>query len=203
MANRSDFKIYLKTDRCDLVPQNFHGHIYLNHNEQFGIVIENNSNLKVKAHFFLSGESVGVLIVNPRSIEVLKRPIVGVDRCFQYCAFGTKTAVYGKLNEYKPHSDEITVIIRPQKPTESQDNICVPECADYGVSSSKSITIETDGPVSNRGGIVLNQNISHQKFKLAKFFETRGEYYYTLLLRTIKESLTTNQVIPLCEMMDH
>ena len=177
----------------------------MKHNEQFSIVIENNSNLKVKAQCFLSGENIGVLILNPRSVEVVKRPIIGVDRCFQYCAFGTKNALEGKLSSSNPHSDEITVVIRPQRPRDSQDELHETNKNRYASANTthRSLQIETDGNVSHRGGIVLGQNISHQKFKLVPFFETSGEYYYTLLLRTIKKSLTTNQIIPLCEMMEH
>ena len=205
MANRSKFRIYLRSNRGDIIPQTFEGEIYLKHNEQFSIVIENNSNLKVKAQCFLSGENIGVLILNPRSVEVVKRPIIGVDRCFQYCAFGIKNALEGKLSSSHPHSDEITVVIRPQKPRDSQDELHETNKNRYASANTthRSLQIETDGNVSHRGGIVLGQNISHQKFKLAPFFETRGEYYYTLLLRTIKKSLTTNQIIPLCEMMEH
>ena len=212
MANRSKFRIYLRSSRGDIIPQTFEGEIYLKHNEQFSIVIENNSNLKVKAQCFLSGQNIGVLILNPRSVEVLKRPIIGVDRCFQYCAFGTKNALQGKLCSSDPHSDEITVVIKPQKPMGSQDELHETETGNHATNKNRYATANTthrslqavpDGVVSHRGGIVLGQNISHQKFKLAPFFETSGEYYYTLLLRTIKKSLTTNQIIPLCEMMEH
>ena len=112
--SRTDFDIYLLTDRGKIVPQSYDCIVKLIPGENFSIVVSNNSHLKTKTKFYLSGTNIGTLVIPKFERCELKRPIQGVDRCFIYCEFGTSIAEKAKLNANKPHSDELTVIFYPE-----------------------------------------------------------------------------------------
>ena len=146
--SRTNFNIYLKTGRGELRPKNFHGVLYLPHNEDFGLGLENNSPVRTKAECYVSGENIGTLVLRPGEIVVLNRPISGIDRRFRYAAFDTNLALDGNLNENRRHTDEITVIFSPEKlPSINEKNI-------YATASvDKDHRIETDfssSPGSNQ-----------------------------------------------------
>ena len=63
MTNCENFEIYLRTQRGDLKPRHFNGILHLKHNEDFSLVIENNSMVKVKAECFISGENIGTIVL--------------------------------------------------------------------------------------------------------------------------------------------
>ena len=110
MVSRTDFDVYLLTDRGRIQPQSYDCVVKLFPGEDFSIVATNNTNLKAKAKFYLSGTYIGTLVIPKYQRCELKRPIEGVDRCFRYCEFGTSIAEIAKLDPNKPHSDEVTVI---------------------------------------------------------------------------------------------
>ena len=110
MVSWTDFDIYLITDRGRILPQSYDCVVKLFPGENFSIVATNNTNLKTKAKFYLSGTYVGTLVIPKFQKCELKRPIEGVDQCFIYCEFGTSIAEKAKLDPNKPHSDEVTII---------------------------------------------------------------------------------------------
>ena len=63
MVSQTDFDFYLITDRGRIVPQSYNGIVSLLPGEVFSIVAVNNSNLKTKAKFYLSGENIGTLVI--------------------------------------------------------------------------------------------------------------------------------------------
>ena len=199
MVNRTNFGIYLKTERGDLIPQSFDGIVYVKHNEEFAIVIENRSNVKIKAQCFISAENMGTLIIRAGQREVLKRPIIGVDRPFKYSDFFSKTAFHGKLDPHKLHIDEITVIIKPASTDETDFSKTV--CGNnFGIAgASNSIKIKCDGQPT--GGVVLGSRNTNQKFVLAPYFCTKGEYQFTIVLRSM--GLSRKSVLPLTESMEY
>ena len=75
----------------------------------------NNSTLRVKVKYILSGKNIGVLVFASFQTAKLRKPVEGVDRQFRYCEFGSNDAFDGKLHEQKRHSDEITVVFSPEK----------------------------------------------------------------------------------------
>ena len=92
MVSQTDFDIYLITDRGRILPQSYDCVVKLIPGENFSIVASNNTHLKTKAKFYLSGTYVGTLVIPKFQRCELKRPIEGVDRCFRYCEFGTSIA---------------------------------------------------------------------------------------------------------------
>ena len=110
MVSRTDFDVYLITDRGRILPSTYNGVVKLIPGEKFSIVVTNNTNLKTKVKFYLSGTYVGTLVIPKFQKCELKRPIEGVDRCFIYCEFGTSIAEKARLDPNKPHADELTAI---------------------------------------------------------------------------------------------
>ena len=102
MVSRTDFDICLITDKGRILPQSYDCVVKLFPGENFSIVATNNTNLKTKAKFYLSGTYVGTLVIPKFQKCELKRPIEGVDRCFIYCEFGTSIAKKAKLDLNKP-----------------------------------------------------------------------------------------------------
>ena len=62
MISRTDFDIYLLTDRGRIFPQSYDCIVKLFPGEDFSIVATNNTNLKAKAKFYLSGTYIGTLL---------------------------------------------------------------------------------------------------------------------------------------------
>ena len=208
MVSRADFDLYLITDRGRIAPQSYDGIVKLLPGEDFSIVAQNKSCLKIKAGFYMSGEYIGTLVIPKFERCEIKRPILGIDRRFRYCEFGSNDSRLGKLYEHNLHSDEITVIFSPEKP--SKPSSVGAACADGivgGFNSYKGLKIETDYATAGgnrydtlqRGGTVLGPNVSHQKFFEVPNFDTHGEYYFTLILRT-KETIRSPKIIPLSDM---
>ena len=213
MVSRTDFDIYLLTDRGKIVPQSYDCVIKLIPGENFSIVVTNNSHLKTKTKFYLSGTNIGTLVIPKFERCELKRPIRGPDRCFTYCEFGTSIAQKAKLNVDTPHSDELTVIFYPEYIPEK--NYSNPKTAYAAASASingrpisepdginhyKSLKVESDyGGCGGSGGAILGAAKTNQKFFETSDFVTRGKYSFTLVFR----SLETNRlptIIPLSEM---
>ena len=201
MVSWTDFNICLIKDRGRILPQSYDCVVKLFPGENFSIVATNNTNLKTKAKFYLSGTYVGTLVIPKFQKCELKRPIEGVDRCFIYCEFGTSIAEKAKLDPNKPHSDEVTVIFYPEhipsacaKYASAGSGISVPE----SFNSYKSSKFETDyGGI--RGGATLGATKTHQKFFETSDFVTCGKYCFTLVLRSI-EAVRQPEIIPLCDM---
>ena len=219
MVSQTDFDIYLITDRGRILPQSYDCVVKLFPGENFSIVATNNTNLKTKAKFYLSGTYVGTLVIPKFQRCELKRPIEGVDRCFIYCEFGTSIAEKAKLDPNKPHSDELTVIFYPEYISERKYSAAcatyaaacadgatyAAACADGsgisvpdGFNQYKASKIESDyGGI--RGGAILGATKTHQKFFEASDFVTCGKYCFTLVLRSI-EAVRQPEIIPLCDM---
>ena len=206
MVSQTDFDIYLITERGRILPQSYDCVVKLLPGKNFSIVAANNTNLKTKAKFYLSGTYVGTLVIPKFQRCELKRPIEGVDRCFIYCEFGTSVAEKAKLDANKPHSDELTVIFYPEYISERKysdtratyvaagSTISMPD----GFNQYKSTKIETDyGGMC--GGAILGLTKTHQKFFEATDFVTRGKYCFTLVLRSIESDRLPN-IIPLSDM---
>ena len=206
MISRTDFDIYLITDRGRIQPKSYDCVVKLIPGETFSIVASNNSRLKTKAKFYLSGTYIGTLVIPKFERCELKRPIQGVDRCFIYCEFGTSIAQKAKLNADSPHSDELTVIFYPEYMPEKKYSdaqtiyaaACVPDgCVPDGFNQYKSLKVESD--YGGAGGGILGSTKTNQKFFETSDFVTRGKYSFTLVLR----SLETNRlpsIIPLSDM---
>ena len=196
MVSRTDFDIYLITDRGRILPTTYNGVVKLIPGEKFSIAATNNTNLKTKVKFYLSGTYVGTLVIPKFQKCELKRPIEGVDRCFIYCEFGTTIAEKARLDPNKPHADELTVIFYPEYISESLlstsyvSAACVPE----SFSSYKMSKCETD-----YGGVILGSTKTHQKFFKTSDFVTCGKYCFTLVLRSV-ECIREPEIIPLCDM---
>ena len=191
MVNRSEFDIYLKTVRGDLKPKSYNGIVYLIHEEDFSIVLENNSFSKVKARITVSGEDIGTLVLQAGQIVEVKRPIEGVDRKFKFAAFGSKISKEGGLNENKLHSDEVTVIFYPNHEQNNESYTKPP----------RGISVETDG-ISNRGGGILGPEQSFQNFFEVRDFKTKGEFYFTIIMRRVSfsQKKTPPSIIPIRDM---
>ena len=202
MVSRTDFDIYLLTDRGRIQPQSYDCVVKLFPGEDFTIVATNNTNLKAKAKFYLSGTYIGTLVIPKFQTCELKRPIEGVDRCFRYCEFGTSIAEKANLDPNKPHSDEVTVIFYSEYISKrSYASACaegyVPDVVD-GFNSYKSTKIETDyGGIC--GGGILGPTKTHQKFFETNDFVTCGKYCFSLVLRSI-EAIRQPKIIPLTDM---
>jgi len=209
MVSRTDFDIYLITDRGRILPQSYDCVVKLFPGENFSIVATNNTHLKTKAKFYLSGTYVGTLVIPKFQKCELKRPIEGVDRCFIYCEFGNSVAEKAKLDANQPHSDELTVIFYPEYIPERKYSAA---CATYaaactegsgitvpdGFNQYKSSKIESDyGGIC--GGAILGPTKTHQKFFEESDFVTRGKYCFTLVLRSI-ETVRQPKIIPLSDM---
>ena len=201
MVSRTDFDIYLISDRGRIVPYSYNGVVKLIPGENFSIVATNNTNLKTKAKFYLSGIYVGTLVIPKFQKCELKRPIDGVDRCFIYCEFGTSIAEKGRLDPNKPHTDELRVIFYPEYITERSPCVsyvsaaaCVPE----SFSSYKTSKYETDY-AGIRGSTVLGSTKTHQKFFETSDFVTCGKYCFTLVLRSV-DCVREPEIIPLSHM---
>ena len=202
MVSRTDFDVYLLTDRGRIQPQSYDCVVKLFPGEDFSIVATNNTNLKAKAKFYLSGTYIGTLVIPKYQRCELKCPIEGVDRCFRYCEFGTSIAEMAKLDPNKPHSDEVTVIFYSE---DISKRLYASACAEGyasdvtdGFNSYKSAKIETDyGGI--RGGGILGPTKTHQKFFEASDFVTCGKYCFSLVLRSI-ETVRQPKIIPLTDM---
>ena len=203
MASRTDFDLFLKTTRGLIKPTSFNGVVYLIKNEDFEIVLVNNSNLKVQAKVYLSGYDVGTLVLNPRQKLTLKKPVEGVDRAFRYCPFNSYESVVGKLNKENLYSDEINVVFMPEKLTEQTFPIYTP-MDKYATANSKGIRVESDfsggdDTVDNGGGVILGPNRTYQTFFRVDDFVTHGKYSFTLVMRTKCED-DFKEILPLCDM---
>ena len=210
MVSRTDFDIYLISNRGKIFPQSYDSIVNLIPGENFSIVASNKSHLKTKAKFYLSGTYIGTLVIPKFERCELKRPIQGVDRCFIYCEFGTSIAQKAKLNSDNPHSDEITVIFYPEYIPENKysdnQNVYAAACTSIdghsksvteGFSQYNSLKVETD--YGGAGGGILGSTKTNQKFFETFDSVTQGKYSFTLVLR----SLETNRlptIIPLSEM---
>ena len=210
MVSRTDYDIYLISDRGKIRPQSYDCIVKLIPGENFSIVASNNTHLKAKAKFYLSGTYIGTLVIPKFQRCELKRPIEGVDRCFIYCEFGTSVAQKAKLNANKPHSDELTVIYYPEYISERKysdaqttyaaaasciegSSISVPD----GFNQYNSLKVESD--YGGSGGAVLGSSKTNQTFFEASDFVTRGKYCFTIVLRTLETDRLPN-IIPLSDM---
>ena len=213
MVSRTDFDIYLLTDRGKIVPQSYDCVVKLIPGENFSIVASNKSHLKTKAKFYLSGTNIGTLVIPKFERCELKRPIRGVDRCFIYCEFGNSIARQAKLNADKPHSDEITVHFYPEyipeknysdaKTVYAAASATIEGCSisePDGINQYNSLKVETDyGSSGASGGAILGSAKTNQKFFETSDFVTRGKYSFTLVFRSL-ETNRLPEIIPLSDM---
>ena len=205
MVSRTGYDIYLITDRGKIRPQSYDCIVKLIPGENFSIVASNNTHLKTKAKFYLSGTYIGTLVIPKFQRCELKRPIEGVDRCFIYCEFGTSVAQKAKLNSNKPHSDEVTVIFYPEYMTERTTYAAASASCIEGSSISEldgfnqynSLKVESD--YGGSGGAVLGSSKTNQTFFEASDFVTRGKYCFTIVLRSLETDRLPN-IIPLSDM---
>ena len=197
MVSQTDFDIYLLSDRGKIVPQSYDCVVKLIPGENFTIVASNNSRLKTKAKFYLSGTYIGTLVIPKFERCELKRPIQGVDRCFIYCEFGTSIAQQAKLNADKPHSDELTVEFYPEyllekKYSDGQNTYAAASASinESSISVPDGLKVESDYGAS--GGAALGPIKTNQKFFETTDFVTRGKYSFTLVLRSIETNRLPN-----------
>ena len=198
MVSRTDFDLYLNTSRGIIRPASFKGVVYLIQNEDFGIVLVNNSDLKTKSKVYLSGYELGTVVLNPRENMVLKKPVEGIDRKFRYAQFGGHEALVGKLNKENLYSNEITAIFMPEKMCKQTRPIFSP--SPFGGIPVTSDSMRGYDTVDNPSGCgVLGPNKSFQKFIRVNDFETCGEYSFTLVMQTKCED-DCPEILPLCNM---
>ena len=184
MISRTQFDLYLKTSRGLIKPSSFNGVVYLLHNENFEIVLSNNTWIKVKAKIILCGHDIGTLVLKPKEIIPLKKVVEGIDRCFRYCEFDSYEGMLGKLDKDSLYSDEITVVYMPQKEIIVDRSVC-------GTPKFCGIRVETDfSPAHDMldgcvaGGAVLGPTKTHQRFYRVDDFPTEGEYRFTIVMRS-------------------
>ena len=103
MYSRTEYDIYLKTDRGFIKPQKFDGIVWLEENEVFVIVLVNNSILKTKADIYISGHNIATLVLRPLRSSVLTMPIVGPYRRFRYSEFSTCDDCGAKVDKSNNH----------------------------------------------------------------------------------------------------
>ena len=194
MVSRTDFDLYLNTSRGIIRPASFKGVVYLIQNEDFGIVLVNNSDLKTKSKVYLSGYELGTVVLKPRGNLVLKRPVEGIDRKFRYTQFGRYESVVGKLNKENLYSNEITAVFMPEK-------MCKQTPSPFGGIPVTSDTMRGYDTVDNPsdGCGVLGPNKSFQKIFSVNDFETCGKYCFTLVMQTKCED-DYPEILPLCNM---
>ena len=199
MISRTQFDLYLKTPRGLIKPRSFNGVVYLLHNENFEIILSNNTCVKVKAKIILCGHDIGTLVLNTKEIIPLKKVVEGIDRCFRYCQFDSYEGMLGKLDKDSLHSDEITVIYMPQKEVIVNRSMC-------GTPKSSGLEVESDFSPShdmldgcNAGGAVLGPDKTHQRFYRVDDFDTVGEYRFTIVLRSRQSELSRPMILPLGE----
>ena len=245
MVSRTDFGFYLATERGDLKPKDYEGIVELNNQEDFAIVLENKSALKVKAECHVSGEYIGTIVIGSGERKVIRRPLIGIDRHFRYAAFGSKSAIEGGLYHGKLHGDEVTVIFLPEdlrfserryfatagdascKDDMSGENFygtacghndyvaprasagenisgalsaCANNTDNYSQSATllKGLKVGCDN-ISSRGGGVLGPNKTFQHFTRVSDFKTKGEFYFTIIMRTRCPTLIPD-IIPISDM---
>ena len=200
MPSRTDFDLYLNTSRGIIRPASFKGAVYLIQNEDFGIVLVNNSDLKTKSKVYLSGHELGTVVLKPRENFVLQKPVKGVDRKFRYTQFGSYEAVMGKLNKENLYSNEITAVFMPEKLRKQKQPIYAAAGSSFGGIPVKSDSMRGYDTVDNPSGCgVLGPNKSFQKFFRVDDFETCGKYYFTLVMQTKCED-DYLEILPLCDM---
>ena len=201
MVSRTDFDLYLNTSRGIIRPASFKGVVYLIQNEDFGIVLVNNSDLKTKSKVYLSGYELGTVVLKPKGNLVLKKTVEGIDRKFRYTQFGRCEAVDGKLDKDHLYSNEITAVFMPEKMCKQTRSIYVTTPSPFGgipVTSSTMRGYDTvDNPSAGCG--VLGPNKSFQKFFSVNDFETCGKYCFTLVMQTKCED-DYPEILPLCNM---
>ena len=198
MVSRTDFDLYLNTSRGIIRPASFKGVVYLIQNEDFGIVLVNNSDLKTKSKVYLSGYELGTVVLKPRENMVLKKPVEGIDRKFRYTQFGGHEALVGKLNKENLYSNEITAIFMPEKMCKQTRPIFSP--SPFGGIPVTSDSMRGYDTVDNPSGCgVLGSNKSFQKFIRVNDFETCGKYSFTLVMQTKCED-DYPEILPLCNM---
>ena len=198
MVSRTDFDLYLNTSRGIIRPASFKGIVYLIPNEDFGIVVVNNSDLKTKSKVYLSGYELGTVVLKPRENLVLKKPVEGVDRKFRYMQFDGYEAVVGKLNSL--YSNEITAIFMPEKMSKQSHPIYASTPSPFGGIPVTSDSMRGYDTVDNPSGCgVLGPIKSFQKFFSVTDFETCGEYSFTLVMQTKCED-DYPEILPLCNM---
>ena len=201
MVSRTDFDLYLNTSRGIIRPASFKGVVYLIQNEDFGIVLVNNSDLKTKSKVYLSGYELGTVVLKPKGNLVLKKPVEGIDRKFRYTQFGRCEAVDGKLDKDHLYSNEITAVFMPEKMCKQTRSIYVSTPSPFGgipVTSDSMRGYDTvDNPSGGCG--VLGPNKSFQNFFRVNDFETCGKYCFTLVMQTKCED-DYPEILPLCNM---
>merc|ERR1712055_1020074 len=193
MVSRTDSDLYLNTSRGIIRPASFKGVVYLIQNEDFGIVLVNNSDLKTKSKVYLSGYELGTVVLKPRENLVLKKPVEGIDRKFRYMQFDGYEAVFGKLNKENLYSNEITAIFMPEK-------MCKQTPSPFGGIPVTSDSMRGYDTVDNPSGCgVLGPIKSFQKKFRVNDFETCGKYSFTLVMQTKCED-DYPEILPLCNM---
>ena len=203
MVSRTDFDLYLETDRGLIKPCTYMGYVFLNHNENFKIVASNRSLFKVKAKFYLSGYNIGTLILKPLQTFSLERPVVGLNRIFQFVEFNTYEAFLGNVCQSNIYVDEVTVIFYPEDESlNTYENI-----HRFGLGCDVGINPQPDGvgydTVDNSfisGGCVLGATRSNQSFTRYPNFDTRGKYCFSLLLRKKESDEKMSEIIPLSDL---
>ena len=133
-------------------------------NEDFEVVVVNNSDLKVKSKIYLSGCDVGTLVLKPREYLSLQKPVEGVNRKFRYCQFNSYEAVMGQLNKENLYSDEITAVFMPEKLSKQTQPVYESmNRYDTADSTFDGINVTSDfvggfDTVDNSVGVVLGPN---------------------------------------------
>ena len=200
MVSRTDFDLYLNTSRGIIRPASFKGVVYLIQNEDFGIVLVNNSDLKTKSKVYLSGYELGTVVLKPRENLVLKKPVEGIDRKFRYMQFDGYEAVFGKLNKENLYSNEITAIFMPEKMCKQTRPIYASTPSPFGGIPVTSDSMRGYDTVDNPSGCgVLGPIKSFQKNFRVNDFETCGKYSFTLVMQTKCED-DYPEILPLCNM---
>ena len=196
MISRTQFDLYLKTPRGLIKPRSFNGVVHLLHNENFEIVLSNNSYVKVKAHVFLCGHDIGTLVLYPKQIMSLKKVVEGIDRCFRYCLFDSYEGFMGELNETDLYSDEISVVYMPERSVIKRIRSAIP--GGIRVETDYSPAHDTSDSCAPSGSAVLGPNKTYQSFYKVADFITEGEYKFTLVMRTKKyEEDMSPMILPL------
>uniref|UniRef100_A0AAU8GBK5 Uncharacterized protein n=1 Tax=Faxonius propinquus nudivirus TaxID=3139431 RepID=A0AAU8GBK5_9VIRU len=178
--SRRNFKIFIKGELSGNQYKDTEDCIYLKHDEEYGIGVINNTDVKIIAEYKVANIDVGELVIGPKKTVILDRPLYDT-RKFKFVSLKSPEALEcGISNTKNINISDVMVTIKPEKKTTySQRNIASALLIETDSASSRSIDLCDN---SNEGGTILSNRKSSQTFHSVPSFKTQGEHIYTILL---------------------
>ncbi|AII15855.1 hypothetical protein PmNV_067 [Penaeus monodon nudivirus] len=152
----------------DILSKGIHDEVYLLNQEEYGVVLVNKTNRRMKAEIQIAGNHAGTFVVMGNSKVVIQRPI-DVDKKFQYVTLDSLELDQIQHIKNMAEFNLVQVVVKYEKDEIPESNI-----------SSRGIRVEVDGMDSGRstvdGGTILSKNSSGQRFKKTTNFDTIDNY---------------------------